>query len=259
MKTGHLLRKRNSFLTALNKSGFFGSRFFLAVRALSSNSVFFFYFSIMKIYVVSGLGADFKVLEKIRFPEQHEIVFIDWLIPEKNETFPHYVARMAEKINGSEPFYLVGYSFGGILVQEINKLKPAVKVVILGSIRSDKEKSRLIRTGQLTRIPRLLPVTFFNERTTRVYSVVRKFFDPKNPKVLQYFQVRDPYYLKWSVEKISDWKFEESPEVIQILGDRDIVFPIKNCRPDYVIKGGTHLFPATKSKELSLILREVLK
>ncbi len=241
MKTGRLLRKRNNFKKA------------------ASEEAAFFYFSRMKIYVVSGLGADFKVLEKIRFPEQHEVVFIDWLIPEKNETFPHYVMRMAEKINDSEPFYLVGYSFGGIMVQEINKLKPAEKVVILGSIRSDKEKSRLIRTGQLTRIPRLLPVTFFNERTTSIYSVIRKFFDPKNPKVLQYFQVRDPYYLKWSVEKISDWKFEESPEVIQIMGDRDIVFPIKNCRPDYIIKGGTHLFPATKSKEVSQILRAVLK
>lgn len=213
----------------------------------------------MKIYVVSGLGADFKVLEKIQFPKQHKVVFIDWLIPEHNEEFQHYVQRMADKIDDSEPFYLLGYSFGGILVQEINKLKPARKVVIMGSIRSDREKSTLIKTGQLTRIPKLLPVRFFNEKTTNIYSMFRKFFDPKNPKILQYFQVRDPYYLKWSIEKISDWKFEENPDVIQILGDKDIVFPIKNCRPDYIIKGGTHLFPATKSKEVSNILKGVFE
>lgn len=91
-----------------------------------------------------------------------------------------------------------------------------------------------------------------------MYSVVRKFFDPRNPKVLQYFRVRDPYYLKWSIEKISDWKFEENPDVIQILADRDIVFPIKNSKPDYVIKGGTHLFPITKFKEVAYILKGVL-
>jgi len=213
----------------------------------------------MKVYVVSGLGADFKVLEKIRFPKRHEVVFIDWLIPFPNEEFPDYVKRMAEKIDGSEPFYLVGYSFGGLMVQEINKLKPALKVVILGSIKSDREKSRLIKTGQLTRIPKLLPVTFFNERTTSIYSVVRKFFDPRNPKVLQYFRVRDPYYLKWSVEKISDWKFDENPEVVQIMGDKDIVFPIKNSKPDYIIKGGSHLFPVTKYKEVTSILEGVLE
>jgi hypothetical protein len=213
----------------------------------------------MKIYVVSGLGADFKVLEKIQFPKRHEIVFINWLIPLPNEEFSDYVKRMAEKVDGSEPFYLVGYSFGGLMVQEINKLKPAMKVVILGSIKSDKEKSRLIKTGQLTRIPKLLPVTFFNEKTTNMYSVVRKFFDPRNPRVLQYFRVRDPYYLKWSVEKISDWKFDENPEVVQIMGDKDIVFPIRNSKPDYVIKGGSHLFPVTKYKEVTSILEGVLE
>ncbi|MDQ0780702.1 alpha/beta hydrolase [Chryseobacterium sp. W4I1] len=211
----------------------------------------------MKIYVVSGLGADFKVLERLEFPENCEVIFIDWLIPEKNESFHSYVARMAEKIDDSEPFCLLGYSFGGIMVQEINKLKPAQKVVIMGSIKSDKEKSRFIRTGEITKLPRILPVGMFNDKAANVYSVIRKLFDPKNPKILEYFRVRDPYYLKWSVEKVSEWKFEEIPEVIQILGDKDIVFPIKYSKPDYVIKGGTHLFPATKSKEVSKILKEV--
>lgn len=211
----------------------------------------------MKIYIVSGLGADFKVLERIEFPKHCELIFIDWLIPEKNEAFHAYVERMADKVDASEPFSLLGYSFGGIMVQEIDRLKPAEKVVILGSIKSDKEKSKFIKTGEVTKIPRILPVGLFNTKAASVYALVRKLFDPKNPKLLQYFKVRDPYYLKWSVEKVSEWKFEENPKVIQILGDKDIVFPIRYSKPDYIIKGGTHLFPATKSKEVSKILNEV--
>ncbi|CAH0231723.1 alpha/beta hydrolase [Chryseobacterium sp. Bi04] len=211
----------------------------------------------MKIYVVSGLGADFKVLERLEFPPNYESVFIDWLIPESNEPFDDYVKRMAEKVDDSEPFCLLGYSFGGIIVQEINQLKPAEKVVILGSIKSDKEKSKFIKTGEVTKIPRILPVGLFNNRAAQVYSVVRKLFDPRNPKILEYFKVRDPYYLKWSVEKVSEWKFEENPNVIQILGDKDIVFPIRYSKPDYVIKGGSHLFPVTKHKEVSKILTKV--
>ncbi|MET3037388.1 alpha/beta hydrolase [Chryseobacterium sp. NRRL B-14859] len=211
----------------------------------------------MKIYIVSGLGADFKVLERLEFPKHCELIFIDWLIPEKNESFHKYVERMAEKVDDSEPFCLLGYSFGGIMVQEINRLKPAEKVVILGSIKSDKEKSRFIKTGEVTRIPRLLPVGLFNDRATQLYASLRKLFDPKNPRLLQYFRVKDPYYLKWSVEKVAEWKFEENPNVIQILGDKDIVFPIRYSKPDYVIKGGTHLFPATKYKEVSKILEKV--
>ena len=211
----------------------------------------------MKIYVVSGLGADFKVLERLQFPKEHEVVFIDWLIPETDESFKSYVERMAQKIDDSEPFYLLGYSFGGMMVQEMNIIKPAEKVVILGSIKSDKEKSRLIRIGELTKLPKYIPVNFFNLKTFAAYTVFRRFFDPKNPKVNQYFRVKDPYYLKWSIQRISEWKFEPKGNVIQIMGDRDIVFPLKNSNPDYIIKGGTHLFPATKYKEVSLLLNKI--
>ncbi|WP_312324758.1 alpha/beta hydrolase [Soonwooa sp.] len=213
----------------------------------------------MKLYVVSGLGADFTVLEKLTFDHDIEVEFLDWLIPENQEEFSHYVKRMADRIEDAEDFYLLGYSFGGIMVQEIHRLKPAKKVVILGSIRSDEEKSPLIKLGGFTKIPRLVPERFFNENSAVVYSFLRKLFDPKNPHINNYFRVRHPYYLKWSIEKISEWKFQKMPNIIQVMADKDIVFPIKNSKPDFVIKNATHLFPATKPKEVSAILLEVFK
>ncbi|WP_313503414.1 alpha/beta hydrolase [Kaistella carnis] len=213
----------------------------------------------MKLYLVSGLGADFKVLEKITFPQNLEVVFLDWIIPEKNEDFHHYVKRMADRIDDSEPFSLLGYSFGGIIVQEIDKIKAAEKVVIMGSIKSHKEKSRFIKLGEVTKIPRFLPQQLFNINSATVYSLARGIVDPKNPKLLEYFTVRDTYYLKWSIEKVSAWKFEENPKVIQILGSKDIVFPLKYSKPDYVVQNGTHLFPATKPKEVSKILSEIFE
>lgn len=213
----------------------------------------------MKLYVVSGLGADFKVLEKITFPQNLEVVFLDWIMPEKNEDFHHYVKRMADRIDDSEPFSLLGYSFGGIIVQEIDKIKAAEKIVIMGSIKSHKEKSRFIKLGEVTKIPRFLPQQLFNINSATVYSLARGIVDPKNPKLLEYFTVRDTYYLKWSIEKVSAWKFEENPKVIQILGSKDIVFPLKYSKPDYVVQNGTHLFPATKPKEVSKILSEIFE
>ena len=211
----------------------------------------------MKLYVISGLGADFKVLERIKFPEDLEVVFIDWIIPEQKETFAHYVTRMAENIDDSEPFALIGYSFGGIVVQEIDKLKPAEKIVILGSIKSDKEKSRFIKFGEVSKIPQFLPVYLFNTRAISLYSYARKLIDPKNPKIMDFLQVKDAYYLKWGIEKVSNWKFEENPKVIQVLGSLDIVFPVKYSKPDYVVEGGTHLFPAIKHREVSKILKDI--
>lgn len=213
----------------------------------------------MKLYVISGLGADFKVLEKINFPDNLEVVFLDWLIPENKEDLHHYVERMADRVDDSEPFALLGYSFGGLIVQEIDKIKSAEKVVIMGSIKSDKEKSRFIKFGEISRITKYLPQSMFNVKSAAIYSVARNIVDPKNPKLMEYFTVRDQYYLKWGIEKVSDWKFEENPKVIQILGSKDIVFPVKYSKPDYIVQNGTHLFPATKPKQVSKILNEIFK
>lgn len=211
----------------------------------------------MKLYVISGLGADRKVFENIRFPEKFEVVFIDWLMPKPDESFEHYVKKMAGFVDEKENFSLLGYSFGGIIVQEINKLKSAEKVVILGSIKSHKEKSITFQLARKSKIFAKIPENYFGEETVKSYAFFRKLFDPKNPKLWQYFAVRNPAYLKWSITKILEWKSEENPDVIQILADKDIVFPIKNSKPDYIIKNGTHLFPATKHKEVSKILEEV--
>lgn len=211
----------------------------------------------MKLYVISGLGADFSVLEKISFPQQLQVVFIDWLIPERNEEFMNYVQRMASKIDDTQPFALLGYSFGGLVVQEIDRIKPAEKVVIMGSIKSDAEKSRLIKFGQYSHLPKFLPDGLFNVHSAAAYAFIRKVIDPKTPSLKKYLRVTDPYYLKWSVQKVSEWKFERNPKVIQILGTKDIVFPIRHSEPDYIIEGGTHLFPVTRHRRVSEILQEI--
>jgi hypothetical protein len=117
----------------------------------------------MKLYVISGLGADGSIFEYIQFPKKFtEIIYIDWLIPNYNESFENYVNRMAE-VDVSEKFCLLGYSFGGIMVQEIHKLKPAEKVVILGSIKSDKEMSITFHLAKSSRIFAKLPESYFSE------------------------------------------------------------------------------------------------
>lgn len=210
----------------------------------------------MKLYVISGLGANRKVFERISFPENLEVIFIDWLIPYEDEKLSSYVERMAENINKEEPFYLLGYSFGGIIAQEIDKKYPAQKIVILASIRSEKEKSKLMYFAKFFNLHKRLKASYINRTTTNAYIYIRKKLDSKNPKLLECFRVRDPYYLKWGIEKVVDWESEKNEKVVQVLGEKDIVFPLSRSKPKYVIKGGTHLFPVTKARELSEILRK---
>lgn len=213
-----------------------------------------------KLYVISGLGADFTILEKIQFPEQYEVVFMDWLIPKPDEPFDRYVHRMAEKIDHSQPFSLLGYSFGGMIVQEIATFKTPEKIVILGSIRSHKEKSWIMQIGQRVPIISLLPRSLFRPSSMIMSYFLQKIFWTKRSRmnIDAYFKVKDPYYLQWSIDKITRWRFDPLPDVIQIMGDQDQVFPIQKTNPNFVINQGTHLFPVTKHKEVSRILAHCL-
>src|SRR5690606_30276529 len=186
----------------------------------------------MKLYVVSGLGADFKVLDKLKFPENLEVVFLEWLIPVRNESFQDYISRMADRVDDSEPFCLLGYSFGGIVVQEINKLKPARKTVILASIKSHHEKSRFIKLGERTGLPKYLPERIFTTKSALAYSFVRTLIDPQIPRLSEYVIVRAPISLKCAFEKISGWKLEGCADMVQMLGDSAWVSPIKAWNPE---------------------------
>ena len=211
-----------------------------------------------KIYVISGLGADRNVLSRIEYPNHLEVVHLDWIQPEEKEEFTHYVDRMSADIDFSEPFYLLGYSFGGMVAQEIHRNHPAQKVFVLGSVCSDKELARPLRLGSFSKISRLIPTTFFDEKSIVFKKVIGFLFGNSNQVIEHYFKVKDPVYLRWSIEQITQWKGEKSPEAIQILAENDRVFPIGNSKPNYTISGASHLFPITKSKEVSGILAKEL-
>jgi len=210
-----------------------------------------------KLYIVSGLGADAKVFENVSFAEGLEPVFIDWLIPKKKESFTSYISRMAENIDVNEEFYLLGYSFGGIVVQEINKTKPAKQVVILGSIKSGKEKSKFFRWNKFLQLYKFIPMKILSNKKSLSLLLFSDVKDLKSDKIHSYISVLDSYYLRWSIHNILNWEGEEQDGIIQIMADKDIVFPIKNSKPDYVIKNASHLFPLTHPKETSNILRKI--
>ena len=65
----------------------------------------------MKIYQVSGLGANQNAFKYLKFDAEHEVIYLPWLQPESHETLEHYAQRMAENIQTDEDFILMGLSF----------------------------------------------------------------------------------------------------------------------------------------------------
>ncbi len=73
------------------------------------------------VYFVPGLAAKSTIFEFIILPDdEFESIFLEWEIPQVDETLSEYAKRLCGKILHENPV-LIGVSFGGLVVQEMVK------------------------------------------------------------------------------------------------------------------------------------------
>lgn len=90
----------------------------------------------MKIYAISGLGADERAFQFLEFP--YEVVHVKWITPEGDESMSSYAKRLCAQVDTSEPFALVGLSFGGMLATEMCKFIKPVHTILLSSAETKR-------------------------------------------------------------------------------------------------------------------------
>lgn len=195
------------------------------------------------------MAAGPKIFEHIALPENRfELHYLEWLMPIENEPIETYAFRMVQCIKHENPV-LLGVSFGGVLVQEMRKHISVKKLIIVSSVKSNKELPKKMRITKTTMAYKLLPTPLVNK-----LDVLAKYaFGDKVVKRLElykmYLSVNSSSYLNWAIKQMLCWKQSEfSTNIIHIHGDKDIVFPIKNIKNCIVVKGGTHIMIINKYK-----------
>lgn len=201
------------------------------------------------VYFMPGMAANALIFDNIKLSENHfEVHYLKWILPHKNETLESYAIRLIQDIVHKNPV-LIGVSFGGILVQEMAKHIHTKKVIIISSVKSNKELPKRMLIAKYTGIYKVLPTRLVNNM-----EVLAKYaFGKKVVKRLvlyeKYLSVRDKYYLDWAIRQIINWQQSEAdPKIIHIHGEEDPVFPIKHIKECISIKGGTHIMIIDKYK-----------
>ena len=83
----------------------------------------------MKIYGISGLGADKRIFDSLNL--DYPLIPVDWIEPTENESLKDYSNRLLKVIDTKSDFALLGVSFGGLVAVEISKvLKPRLTIII---------------------------------------------------------------------------------------------------------------------------------
>ena len=210
------------------------------------------------IYIISGFGADERVFSKLDFGD-NDVHFIQWKIPEKNETIASYAYRMSREIVHPNPI-LIGLSFGGMMAIEIAKLMPVEKVILISSIRNRYELPFFMKLTSRLRLNKIIPM-----RPFKILEPIENYnlgVETKEEKKLvkEYRQNIDRRYTDFAINEIVNWKNEWSPEnTIHIHGTNDHIFTIKYIKnPDYIIRGGGHLLTMNNADEVNEILKKEL-
>lgn len=192
------------------------------------------------VYLMPGMSANSLIFEKIKFPENFKLHKLDWINPDIDESIENYAKRLSEKIVHKNPV-LIGVSFGGILVQEISKIVKVDKLIIISSIKCNKEMPSHMKFGKITKSYKLLPVKWINDFESLISFVLGPKIKKRVDLYRKYLSVRDENYLSWSLREMIEWK-QSNPlkNIIHIHGTKDLVFPTLYIKNFIKVPRGDH-------------------
>jgi len=192
------------------------------------------------VYLMPGMSANSLIFEKIKFPENFKLHKLDWINPDIDESIENYAKRLSEKIVHKNPV-LIGVSFGGILVQEISKIVKVDKLIIISSIKCNKEMPSHMKFGKITKSYKLLPVKWINDFESLISFVLGPKIKKRVDLYRKYLSVRDENYLSWSLREMIEWK-QSKPlkNIIHIHGTKDLVFPTLYIKNFIKVPRGDH-------------------
>lgn len=214
---------------------------------------------IIHVYFMPGLAASPSIFERIQLPEdQFKMHLLEWVVPQGNQTLKSYAEKMAQKIT-HENIILVGVSFGGILVQEMKQFLNPKKVIIISSVKSNKEFPRRMKIAKTTKAYKLIPVSLIENIENFAKYALGDFVKQRLKLYEKYLSVRDKNYLKWAVKQIILWERTAiDDDIIHIHGVEDEIFPVKYIKEFIPVKGGTHIMILNKYKWLNENLPKIM-
>lgn len=210
----------------------------------------------MTVYFLSGLGANYSAFKYLTFSENVTPVFIDWLLPDAKESLRNYAKRIAGKINTTEPFILVGLSFGGMLATEVLEFVQPQKTILISSAARRQELPFYYKLAGKLRINKLFPAAVIKKGNALINWVMGVSAIKDKDLVQEILAASNPEFSRWAINEIVNWKRTVAPSnIIRIHGNKDKVLPIIKFTPQHLIDKGGHFMIANRAAEISHILQ----
>lgn len=208
----------------------------------------------LKLYAISGLGVDSRVFDGLEL--ECELIPLEWIEPHENESIESYSLRLAESIDQSEEFGVLGVSFGGLVATEISqKLNPELTVLVSTAETKDGLTSLFKLIGKFNLNDYLSPNMYDPPRRLSYFM----FGTDNKDKLNAILDDSDLSFTKWAVDELVNWDNETKlDKVIHISGTEDRILPPKESENLHLVEGGGHFMIVDKAEEVSAIINEFI-
>jgi pimeloyl-ACP methyl ester carboxylesterase len=209
------------------------------------------------IILFPGLGGDEQLFAHLQFSEQ--TFFVEYPVPDERMEWKEFCRLTGEKIPHSNEYVFIGVSFGGLIAQSLAKEFPVKKIILLSSLKTQEELPFRLRIFRSLPLYKWLP----EKNLRQLIHKLSRSLTRKNEMEASYFlhrlQQTDIQMIRKGIEWTLCWKAIPSAiPVVQVHGNRDLLFPVQRVHPDFVVQGGQHFFMMTHYETLNKILDDIL-
>lgn len=211
------------------------------------------------IYLIPGQGGDQRLFNNLTFDESFEVKHIHFETPPEGISIKEYAIILANQIDTSRPFILVGVSLGGMIASEMTEFLQPEKTIIISSAKNCQELPGRYRFQQSVPLYRLVSSRMAKVGAQILQPIVEPDRRREKETFIKMLKAKDPEFLRRTIGMIINWNKEENQSgIIHIHGNKDKTIPIRNVEYHYLVKGGSHMMVLTKGEEISQILHLIL-
>jgi pimeloyl-ACP methyl ester carboxylesterase len=211
----------------------------------------------MKVYFISGLGADARAFRSLTLPGI-EPVHLSWISPLPGESIEGYAKRMAERIEEPNPI-IVGLSFGGMVSVEIAKQIPVKKLILISSAKGENELPPLFRMGRFLPVHKLVPARISKTAAALFFKLVGHRSKEQQETLVNMFNSSPEGFVRWAMNAVVHWKNKQHPEnLVHIHGNTDWLLPYRYVKADHTINKGGHIMIVNQAKQIDALLQNLL-
>lgn len=213
------------------------------------------------IYCFPGQGSDRRIFDSLTIDSSFTIRIIEYGTPDKNMSLKMFAKQLAEQIDTTQEFLLLGVSLGGMICTEIAELLMPEKTILISSAKNKNELPYRYMFQKKYPLYKIFPGSFLVAGAKTLQPIV----EPDRKKNKNTFKLmlsaKKPLYMKRTIHMLVNWdRATNSKKIYQIHGNNDHTLPVKNIKsPDYIIANGSHMITLTRAKEISEIINKIVK